>query len=194
MAKQILNWVNKIISIVLVMILLLLLYYAISSKVNGGKPSILGYELLTVLSGSMEPKIPTGSIIAVKPIENPRDLKVGDVITFKPSDSAQFLITHRIIGIEEEGSLLSFITQGDNNNTPDPEPIPASNVVAKYENIMIPFLGYLFSFASTKLGIILLIIIPGVILVLSQLVNVWKLFAKMDDEENPTEESIQQST
>lgn len=32
-----------------------------------GEPQVFGYQLKTVLSGSMEPEIKTGSIIAVKP-------------------------------------------------------------------------------------------------------------------------------
>lgn len=159
---------------------------------NGGKPNIFGYEILTVLSGSMEPGIPTGSIIGVKPVTDRSNLQVGDVVTFRASERADMLITHRIIEIQGEGNSLSFITQGDNNDSPDTEPVTANNIVAKYENIMIPYIGYVFAYSKTKMGIIFMMIVPGAILVLSQIINVWRMIAKMDDEEKPTSEESEE--
>lgn len=192
MAKTILKWISNIISILMLILLVILLYYTIASKANGGKPNIMGVEFLTVLSGSMEPGIPTGSIIGVKPVDDPSTLQVGDVITFKASDSGDMLITHRIIEIVQEGNSIKFITQGDNNDAPDPDPVLASQVVAKYQKIVIPYLGYLFSYANTKTGIVLLMIVPGAILILSQLISVWKMIANMDDgdEKKKSEESV----
>lgn len=175
------KWVSNIVSVLMLLILIILIYYTVSSKMNGGKPHIFGYEMLTVLSGSMEPGIPTGSVIGVKPVEDTASLQVGDVITFKANASSDMLITHRIIEVQGEGNSLQFITRGDNNDARDPDPVLASNVVAKYENIVIPYIGYLFSFSKTKLGIILLMIFPGAILILSQIISVIRMIVKMDD-------------
>lgn len=181
MVKQAMKWVSNIVSVLMLLILIILIYYTVSSKMNGGKPHIFGYEMLTVLSGSMEPGIPTGSVIGVKPVEDTASLQVGDVITFKANASSDMLITHRIIEVQGEGNSLQFITRGDNNDARDPDPVLASNVVAKYENIVIPYIGYLFSFSKTKLGIILLMIFPGAILILSQIISVIRMIVKMDD-------------
>ena len=53
------------------------------------------YKVLTVFSGSMEPKIKTGSIVTVRPAN---DYKVNEIITFNKEGN---LVTHRIIDIEE---------------------------------------------------------------------------------------------
>lgn len=115
------KWVSNIVSVLMLLILIILIYYTVSSKMNGGKPHIFGYEMLTVLSGSMEPGIPTGSVIGVKPVEDTASLQVGDVITFKANASSDMLITHRIIEVQGEGNSLQFITRGDNNDARDPD-------------------------------------------------------------------------
>jgi signal peptidase len=51
------------------------------------------FKVLTVLSGSMEPNIHTGSVVVVKPT---KDYKIGDVITFGPYTKTQTPTTHRI--------------------------------------------------------------------------------------------------
>lgn len=72
----------------------------------------MGYKFLTVLTGSMEPEIKVGSLVVVK--ETPiKELNVEDIITYKTKSS---LVTHRIVKINENGSL---ITKGDANNTCD---------------------------------------------------------------------------
>nr|WP_317283096.1 signal peptidase I [uncultured Sellimonas sp.] len=59
-------------------------------------PKLMGYEEMAVLTGSMEPKYPVGSLIYVKE-ENPENLKVGDVITYRLSEDT--VVTHRIVEI-----------------------------------------------------------------------------------------------
>lgn len=150
---------------------------------SGGKPNIAGYELLTVLSGSMEPGIMTGSVIAVKPVVKKENMQVGDVITYQSLDNAEVLITHRIIEVQNHSGNVSYLTKGDNNDAPDASPIPASHVVAHYQNIMIPYIGYILSFSKTTWGIILMMIVPGAILVISQMINVWLILTRTEEDE-----------
>jgi signal peptidase len=67
-----------------------------------------------VYTGSMEPAIPVGSVVVIKPA-NPETLKVGDIICFKTEAESPKTVTHRIIGITSQG----FITKGDANEDPD---------------------------------------------------------------------------
>lgn len=57
---MILKWTRNLLMYALILIFLLTLVSAITSRMNGGTPKILGKEILTVLSGSMEPGIQTG--------------------------------------------------------------------------------------------------------------------------------------
>lgn len=161
----------------------------VSSQLSHSGKNIFGIEVLTVLSGSMEPGIKTGSIIIGKTVtENKESFTVGDVITYKSLEDPNVLITHRIVEVEQRGSQIHYVTKGDNNDVIDPAAIPAENVVALYSNITIPLLGYIFTFASSKIGIILLLIVPGVIILITQAISVWRTIVNMDEEqeEKPT--------
>lgn len=188
--------INGITSVLLILILLSTATIVISSKVSGGTPKIMGNEILTVLSGSMEPTIMTGSIIAVKPVTDTKSLKVGDVITFKSLDDPNILITHRIMEIKQEGGKVSYITKGDNNDAADTEPIPAENVKNVYADFTIPYLGYLISFMKTKAGIAIMMIVPGVYLIVSQMISLWKAIGNAEKEklaqaeQQPTEKLV----
>jgi len=77
---------------------------------------------LTVLTGSMEPHIRPGDVVVTRGVDtaSAANLRVGDIITFLPFPDDPTLVTHRIIGKSVNSSGTWFITQGDNNNTPDP--------------------------------------------------------------------------
>ena len=72
------------------------------------------------------------------------------------------IITHRIIGVKDTNGKVMYETKGDNNNGPDLEPVLAENVVGKYADITVPYVGYLLNYANSKAGAALLLIIPGV--------------------------------
>lgn len=105
---------------------------------------IFGIELYTVLSGSMEPEYPTGSVIYVRKTE-PEDLKVGDVITFALSETTT--ATHRIVEVvpnEPASGNLSFRTKGDANEHEDAALVDGRNVIGT-PIFTIPKLGFLVS-------------------------------------------------
>lgn len=79
--KKVKKVLSTLITVILSIILIFIIFVVISSKASGGKPNLLGYQLETVLSGSMEPSFKTGSIIAVKFVENLGNLKKDDIIT-----------------------------------------------------------------------------------------------------------------
>lgn len=83
-------------------------------------PRLLGWAPLTVLSGSMEPTIPTGSQVVVSPIEDVDRLEVGDVITVMPHPENPTLVTHRIVERTDSIDGPTFTTRGDANDVVDP--------------------------------------------------------------------------
>ena len=78
-----------------------------------------GVRPLIVYSGSMEPTIPTGSVVLVKPT-NPDNLYVGDVITVNRPGGLG-IVTHRIQSMQVVNGRNVFQTKGDANDFPDPQ-------------------------------------------------------------------------
>ena len=177
------KWGSNLITVVLGILLIVTMYAAVSSRLNKGNPSIFGLQWYEVLSGSMEPGIHTGSVIFDKPHVNTGNLKVGDVITFKAPDQEygpkEMIITHRIRQITKQNGQLMFQTKGDANDTPDAKLVPATNVIAQYDNITIPYLGYYLNFTKTKLGIGLLLILPGALLIISTMVSLFREIGRL---------------
>ncbi|MEN1966940.1 signal peptidase I [Lentibacillus sp. N15] len=184
--KKIWKWMNHLITIILFALLIGMLSIVIISKASGGEPEILGYQLKTVLSGSMEPGIKTGSIIAVKPGGDMGRFKKGDVITFMADEET--LITHRIVDVTKSGDGNIYQTKGDNNNAPDLEPVLAENVKAEYSGFTIPYIGYFIHFAQSKNGAFLLLV-PGILLLGYAIFTIWKALSEI---ENPTRKKQEQ--
>ncbi|MGG2093117.1 signal peptidase I SipW [Bacillus sp. S13(2024)] len=172
--------ISNIISFALFAIMVCLAFVVISSKASGGDPTVMGYQFKTVLSGSMEPTFLTGSIIAIEPTKDGSKYKKGDVITFKEKDNK--LITHRIIDVQNVNGKVSYQTKGDNNNGPDLQPVLAENVVGKYADITVPYVGYLLNYANSKAGAALLLIIPGVLLLGYSAISIFGAIRSIDSE------------
>jgi signal peptidase len=82
---------------------------------------------MTVLSGSMAPTYPVGSMVFTRPVQ-PEGVKAGDVITFRwPSDPSE-LVTHRVVAVDTSTGSPVFTTKGDANDAADLDPVPAANV------------------------------------------------------------------
>lgn len=112
---------------------------------------LLGMQVYTVLSGSMEPNYHVGSIIYVKEVK-PETLKVGDAISFMISENT--VATHRIIEVlpdENDANVIRFRTKGDNNDIPDTNPVHCNNVLGKVVGT-IPLLGYVSDFIQKPPG------------------------------------------
>ena len=121
-----------------------------------------GMELKIVRSGSMEPAIETGALIAVREAAT---YQVGDVITFGADTATQIPTTHRIMEVEKNAGATTFVTQGDANENIDPTPVAASSVIGKVV-YSAPKVGYIFDFARQPLGFLLLIGIPAGLIIL----------------------------
>ena len=133
---------------------------------------LVGIEVLTILSPSMEPKYPTGSLIYLVDVDKPSDLEVGDVITFKIADSTT--ATHRIKEIipdESDPSVLRYRTKGDNNDTYDGKLVEFSDVQGKAV-FCIPLLGYLAMYIQTRVGSIVAIAVSLTVVMFVMVVDI----------------------
>jgi len=132
-----------------------------------------------VYTGSMEPAIPVGSVVLIKPVD-PETLKIGDIICFTLTEPTS--ITHRIINITDEG----FITKGDANEDPDQWTVRKENVIGK-AILTIPFIGYLGYFVRTPIGFILLILLPASVIIIMEIRNIVKELRKQKQEQTSKE-------
>ena len=103
-------------------------------------PAISGATPMTILTSSMEPTYPPGTLIIVKPID-PEDIIIGDPITYQLESGKPEVVTHRVISMSTTDGELSFITQGDNNGEPDARPVQPVQVRGTVW-YSVPYIGY----------------------------------------------------
>ena len=155
----------------MLLVMAALAFFLVQSSFSGGVPSVAGYQMYIVLSGSMSPAFDTGSLAFVKEAD-PAEIVPGDIITYRGTGSEGTLTTHRVVDVNT-GSDLEFITRGDANNINDPSPVPAANIVGKVYG-SVPYLGYLMGFAQTRQGLIFMVFIPGALVIFYELRNIYK--------------------
>lgn len=153
-----------------------------------------GWRVDSVLSGSMEPALQVGGVVVTRPVEA-EAIEEGDIITFY-SPLGEALTTHRVVarvaGVHdgERGSGLAvatpqeepsiyFRTKGDANEDEDPFIVPAQNVVGEVV-FHLPYLGYVASFIQTRLGLLVTLFVPGLIIIILELRNIWQALTEKE--------------
>ncbi|MBD5552280.1 MAG: signal peptidase I [Lachnospiraceae bacterium] len=111
-------------------------------------PRIFGIQPYAIVSGSMEPEIPVGSIVYVGKVQ-PEELISGEIITFYTGTGSEGAVTHRVV--ENRNGEKELVTKGDANMAPDPMPVSYERVVGRVK-LHIPGLGRLFPLISGTAG------------------------------------------
>jgi signal peptidase len=124
-------------------------------------PKAVHGEAMTVLTGSMTPTIPVGSIVLVRPVD-PGTLHVGDVATYQKSPGAAEYITHRIVKINTKTTPVTFTFKGDANRGADMNPVPSTAIRGKVW-FHVSHLGSIRDMVHTKNGVtgIAMILLAG---------------------------------
>lgn len=179
---------KKAAEIVIIALATVMAALAVTSVLASGKPADsstwrLGFKPMTVLGGSMEPAIHVGSLTIIGRTD-PALIRTGDIITFATPDEAQTgslkpdtITTHRVVAIDHAAGGTAFQTKGDANEDPDTWPVPASAVIGR-PVLTIPYLGYVARWASGKTGFIVLVVLPGLLLIGSEIRRLLKPEAK----------------
>ncbi len=126
----------------------------------------LGFEIYTVLSGSMEPAYHTGSVIYVKQVDS-GSLQPGDVITYRINGGTT--ATHRIVEIvqdETNPSVCRYRTKGDANNVADGSLVNQSDIIGS-PVFTIPYLGFVADYIQNPPGKYLVMSAASFVLLLS---------------------------
>lgn len=142
------------------------------------------FKIMTVLSGSMEPTIKTGSIVVIKPA---KEYKIGDIITFGPYSKKKPPITHRIYDIEVVEGKVFYITKGDANNAPDSRKVPKDEVLGKVL-LDVPYLGYAVEAAKKPWGFMTIIIVPAVVIIYEEIRKIVKEVKKLKEKRSQNHE------
>jgi len=144
--------------------------------------SLFGYRYYTILTGSMEPTYGVGDMIFVK-LADAKEINVGDVITFNPSQDSDAYLTHRVTEKLEnfEGTgVTCFRTRGDANNAEDSFLIDSSRVVGVVK-FSLAKVGYVVRFVQLRWYLVVPVVI--MIAVLFRLLKHYFLMKDEDEEE-----------
>ena len=118
-------------------------------------PRVAGYEGYVVVSGSMEPTIPVGSIIYSKKTD-PELLQTGDIIVFINETRGTTPITHRVV--TNDPSTGTITTKGDANEHEDINPVTYDRVIGKVSS-HVPRIGFTVAMFTTVLGKIIAVLL-----------------------------------
>ena len=173
----------NVISSILVALVVLLALLLVGARV-------VGLQVFTVLSGSMEPTYHTGSLIYVKKVD-PYTIEEGQPITFMLDEDT--IATHRVVGIvpdEEDPTVIRFRTKGDANDAEDGSLVHYKNVIGT-PIFSIPYLGYIADYIQHPPGMYIAISAGAVLLLLVFLPDVFADDSK--DEKKPRREKKTQA-
>lgn len=123
----------------------LILVLVILSCIPVTLPRFWGYEIFNVVSGSMEPEIPVGSLVYVEEVPA-KEIRDGDIIAFQGTDS---VVTHRVVRnrmVEGE-----FVTKGDANEAEDLAPVPHASLIGRVK-YHFPVVGNLVVIYTSTMG------------------------------------------
>jgi signal peptidase len=106
----------------------------------GVAPRTGRFQVLTVLTGSMAPETPGGSLAVVGPKER-HDLRVGDVLTYAIPVDDHRVVTHRVIEVRQTQRSTIVRTKGDANDAPDPWVAELTEPTVWTERFAVPHAG-----------------------------------------------------
>lgn len=151
--KNTLKKIWNIVSTALVVLIVICAVFLMGSR-------LLGYQVFTVLSGSMEPEYSVGDLLYVRKVDV-NSIKVGEPITFILNEDL-VVATHRVVEVDAENQ--HFYTKGDANEIADSEPVHFNNVIG-VPQFSIPMLGYVSEFIQNPPGTYITIAV-GLLLIL----------------------------
>lgn len=132
---------------------------------------MFGLQSFVVLTGSMDPALPVGSIVLT---QKSTAYHLNEIVAFKKTDKT---VTHRIVEVENKNNVLYYKTKGDANNVADTDLVRKDNVLGKMI-FSIPYLGLLVLFLKTIPGFIIFIVLPAIIYIIFEIFNIKNEMAK----------------
>jgi len=196
-AKKILNIALKVVTWLLVAFTVFMMIFTVVTvtTVDRNDRSIFGVKFYIVqtdsmsksdLNADMDVHFNAGDIVIIKNVDDPRSLQAGDIIAFMSTNSVSYgeTVTHMIREIKktEDGKVLGYVTYGTNTGTDDEALVEPEYVLGAYSG-KLPGVGNFFAFVKSTPGYIVCILVPFLLLILYNGVNVIRLFRKYKREQ-----------
>jgi len=169
---------GNVLFVFLVFCMAVLVISMIQSRMLGNVPTLGGYQMYIVLGGSMSPTFEAGSLAFVEPT-NAQNIVEGDIITYVSKGDS--FTTHRVMEVNHFGDELAFTTRGDANLVNDPSLVYPENLVGRVVYAL-PYAGFLMDYGQTPLGLLSLIIAPGLFIIAFEVRNILQCTAKLEEE------------
>ena len=159
-----------------------LMCFIMISKVTGNSPSLFGYQFYVIITPSMEPELHVGDVILSKKY-NGEQIKEEQVITYlgKEGSYRGKVVTHEVVKVEEINGETQITTKGLKNNLEDPS-ITKEDVLGIMLHKTVVF-GLVYRVISSTPGFILLILLPLLVLIGSEIYRLAKILHGDEDEE-----------
>lgn len=133
------------------------LVHTVITRISGKTPSVFGYSVFRVSSGSMKPELEVGDVILVKECD-PMTVKEGDIVTYNGTkdEMAGKIVTHRVVKapFKKDGEYY-ISTKGDANALPDPD-VNVNEVFGTVQHKIVT-LTFLYNIFVTPWGLIIII-------------------------------------
>lgn len=146
--------------------------FAVAIAMSVTLPTLFGYKTLTVLSGSMVPVLRPGDVVVGSKIA-PLDARVGDVVTFRDPERGSIVVTHRVVSMRATGDAVYFETKGDANTGSEKWSIGTDGTIGRVE-YRVPKIGYAVNRLGSRFGRLAFIVVPALLLLLSELRRIWR--------------------
>ena len=195
--KKILNIAMKVVTWLLVVFTVFMMLFTIITvtTVDRNDRSIFGVKFYIVQTDSMslsennkdmDVHFNAGDIVVIKNVENPAKLQAGDIIAFLSMNevSRGETVTHMIREVKttEDGKVLGYVTFGTNTGTNDEVLVEPQYVLGVYTG-KLPSVGNFFAFVKSTPGYISCILVPFLLLILYNGINVIRLFRQYKREQ-----------
>ena len=195
--KKVLNISLRVVTWLLVAFTVFMMIFTIFTvaTVDKNDRSIFGFKFYIVRTDSMslseknkdmDVHFNAGDIILIENLDDTRNLQAGDIIAFMSTNSISYgeTVTHMIREVKktEEGKLLGYVTFGTNTDTDDEALVEPEYVLGAYAG-KLPGVGNFFAFVKSTPGYIICILVPFLLLILYNGVNVIRLFRKYKKEQ-----------
>lgn len=167
--------IKNVICWVLILVLAITMVIFLTTRIQGKTPTVFGYTIFRITTGSMEPELKIGDIILDKIVDDETEIAVGDIVTFEGGSQFQDkLVTHKVIKApytDENGNLM-LQTHGVANEIDD-TPISINQVRAKMI-CKIPYIDALYNLFLSPSGLLIMILLI-ILVFIDEIINIVKI-------------------
>ena len=176
--KKVLSIAVRVLLWIIILLAALFAFTTLATRDNNNVANLAGFTPMTVLTDSMSPTFNHGDMIIIKKCD-PNTLEVGDVVTFHTIIENEYALnTHRIIQINGDAGMRTYVTKGDNNDIADQRSIAGGDIVGKYVG-RLPYIGYVMQFLSSSIGFLIVIVLPLLVFFIFQVYHLVMVSIKL---------------